>query len=167
LGATMDTFPDYATCERCYATLCIGSGPIDPSTVTRCIDREPTSVTIKGERHSVSSQRTNVLNLWCLSSEHAVKSRDLRDHLNWLFDQLEHRSGHLETLRQMGCRFDVWCYWLSKEGHGGPTLSVPQIEKLAHFRFELLFDIYFLGEPTQESPLGTSADSGLSPDGQT
>jgi hypothetical protein len=65
-----------------------------------------------------------------------------------LFDRLRPRSGHLDTLRQMGCQFDVWCYWLSKEGHGGPILSLSQIDKLAQYRFELPLDIYFVGEPT-------------------
>jgi hypothetical protein len=144
--------PDYPTCERCYATLCIDSGESDPTFITTHVDIEPTTLRIKGQPAYPWTRRVNMLNLWELSSQERVKSKDLRDHLEWIFEKLEARGDRVESLRQMGCDFRVWCYWLSREGHGGPTFSVPQVEKLARFRFEVLLDVYFHGgpEPDQE-----------------
>jgi hypothetical protein len=146
-----DSDLDYPTCERCYATLSINSGELDPQVITAHLDTEPTDLTFKGQLASAYSQRMYVLNLWRLSSKNHVNSRDLRDHLEWLFDKIEPRRDRIESLRQLGCVFRVWCYWLSKEGHGGPEFSVRQIQKLAQFQFDLLLDVYFLGGPEQEN----------------
>jgi hypothetical protein len=53
----------------------------------------------------------------------------------------------IESLRKDGWRFSVFCYWLSKTGEGGPTLSLPQLSKLTRFNLEVGFDCYFLCGP--------------------
>ena len=102
-------------------------------------------------RASAFSERIYPFNGWFLSSKHLVDSQDLRRHLDWLFDQIASRKAEIDSLREAGCTFTISCYWLSREGQGGPTLSLPQVEKLAEFRFEVWFDIHFLGGPEAEN----------------
>lgn len=43
-------------------------------------------------------------------------------------------------------RADVFCYWVSATGTGGPEFSPEVLERLARNRLTLGFDIYF--DPT-------------------
>jgi Domain of unknown function (DUF4279) len=141
---------DYPTCAACFASLYIEAGDIDPEYITECLKTGPTSTQKKGELARISSSRVNPHSGWRLSSKAAVDSKDLRSHLDWLFDRIARRRAELEALRAMGCVIHVACYWLSKAGHGGPMISLPQIRKLVELELELWMDIYFLGEPEFE-----------------
>jgi len=44
-------------------------------------------------------------------------------------------------------------YWISKQGHGGPTISPAQSKRLAELDLELFFDFY--------GPFDESEDAGL------
>jgi Domain of unknown function (DUF4279) len=142
-----DAGSDYPTCERCYASLCMTTGDRDPDEVSRYLHIEPTMTQRKGEPARAGSERINPHGGWSLSSKGCVDSKDLRKHLDWVFDEIGERKPQLESLRQVGCEMRVWCYWLSKAGHGGPTLSVPQVKRLAELELEICLDIYFLGDP--------------------
>jgi Domain of unknown function (DUF4279) len=138
---------DYPTCERCYVSLYVNAGEINPSRVTEYLGAEPTKTQIKGEPARVGSKRINPHSGWSLSSKDFVDSRDIRNHLDWLFDRIGQHKAQIESLREMGCELRIWCFWLSKMGQGGPTLSVPQIKRLAELELEICLDIYFLGGP--------------------
>jgi hypothetical protein len=138
---------DYPTCERCYASLYVTTGDRDPDEVSKCLDIEPTTTQRKGEPARPGSKRINPHSGWSVSSKGCVDSKDLRKHLDWLFGKIGQRKAQIESLREMGCEMRVWCYWLSKAGHGGPMLSVPQLQRLADLELEICMDIYFLGGP--------------------
>ena len=142
---------DYPTCNRCYATLFVECGENDPAEVTARLKLQPTRAQVKGERVGTFSKRIHPFSAWFLSSRDHVTSQDLRRHLDWLFDTLSPRESQIRALRGSGCVFRVWCYWLSQDGHGGPMFSVPQIQKLSEFEFELCLDVYFLGAPEAEN----------------
>ena len=142
---------DYPTCERCYATLFVETGENSPDIVTEHLKLEPTHMQVRGGRMNEISHRISNMNAWALSTKGRVVSKDLRKHLDWLFDKLDNeKKEEIAALREVTCRFSVWCYWLSKAGHGGPTISLPQIRRLADFGFELLMDVYFLGDEVHE-----------------
>ena len=44
--------------------------------------------------------------------------------------------------RKIGYRMDIFCYWLSAGGHGGPTLSPAIMRRLGELGLEIGFDIY-------------------------
>jgi Domain of unknown function (DUF4279) len=142
----IDRTSDYPTCERCYATLCVYTGDLAPTRVTKGLGVDPSCIAVKGERVHIASERINEVNGWFLSSNGVVDSRDLRDHLDWLFDRIECHKDGAATLRELGCVFLVSCYWLSREGHGGPILSAQQLKALVELESEIWLDVYFLGE---------------------
>jgi hypothetical protein len=145
---------DYPTCECCFSTLYIETGDMDPNYVTGRLNLKPTSIQRKGESANRFSNRTNPLSGWSLSSEARVDSKDLRNHMDWLLDQIACQKAEMESLRRAGCVFRVWCYWLSKAGHGGPIISVSQIKRLAELELEIYLDVYFVGEPEFGSEVG-------------
>jgi hypothetical protein len=142
---------DYPTCKCCFASVTVDAGDLDPGFITDCLKIEPTSTWKKGELAQHSSSRVNPFSGWRLSSKGCVDSRDLRNHIDWLLDRFALRKAEMESLRAEGCVFRVWCYWLSKYGEGGPTISVPQAKRLAELELELGLDVYFLGEPDSEN----------------
>lgn len=141
---------DYPSCERTYCELRIYSGGLSPEDVTRLLDLEATSVSRRGEQVATRAGRTRTTphNGWFLSSESRVESLDLRRHLDWLMAQLIPRRAMLESLgADPGVDLWVNCVWWSRQGHGGPTLSAPQLRALAELGLECGFDVYFF-EPT-------------------
>jgi len=80
---------------------------------------------------------------WFLSSKGQIESKDVRRHIDWILEQF---AGSYEELRQLqaeGYRIDIFCYWLSRSGHGGPTLGPLTMRRLAEANLQLGLDIYF------------------------
>jgi hypothetical protein len=142
--SSTDTYDDeYASCARTYVTLRIYD--LDPHSVSRKLQIEPTRILIKGERREPGSGRSSRparVNGWFLTSEGAVRSRDVRRHLDWLLDQLAPHTQALINLQTASCRMDVSCFWSSAWGHGGPTLSPSIMRRLAALELETWFDVY-------------------------
>jgi hypothetical protein len=135
---------DYPTCERTYATLRIFRDDLDPDSVTRTLGIEPTRVQVKEQpsTNRFGGVRVPEIGGWLLSTEGQVTSRDVRRHLLWLLDKLAGSDHSLGCLRMAGCRIDVFCFWLSAEGHGGPTLSPEIMKRLGELGLEVGFDVY-------------------------
>lgn len=137
----------YPSCVRTSATLRIYPGALDPDEVTLRLGVEPSLVQRRGEPLGPGQRKLAALNAWFLSSEgEVVDSRDARRHLDWILDRLEGgRAGALAELRRGGAAVDLSCYWLSARSSGGPTLSAPQMGRLAALGLDLWFDVYFHG----------------------
>lgn len=135
---------DYPTCARTYATLRIYPGELDPSEVTSRLGIEPSNWQRRGEVVARANRPPQVasINGWFLTSNSRVESRDSRRHVDWLLDQLAPATNALRSLQMQGCRMDIACYWVSRSGHGGPTIPPPQMRRLADLNIELGFDFY-------------------------
>ena len=153
---------DYPTCEATYVTLRIYPESLDPSEVTARLDIEPTDSQRRDDSRRPGS-RPAALHGWFLSSAGAVASRDVRQHLDWLLSLLVSRVDALRTLQADGCRMDVFCFWVSASGHGGPSVRPTQMGELARLGLELLFDVYFAGAGDANRPMPTG--QARSPDG--
>ena len=130
---------NYPTCEKTYATLRIYPGDIHSAEVSLHLGLTPSRTQEPGD---VPYARPRG---WFLSTEGQIMSRDVRRHLDWLLDKLMPVQGTLRRLQDDGASMDVSCYWLSASGHGGPTLSFLQAQKLAALRLDCWFDVYFVG----------------------
>ena len=131
------------TCAATFATLRIYPGDLQPASVTESLGIEPSRIQQRGD---LRGKRKLKLNGWFLRSEHEVESLDLRCHLDWILDQVESKADALGQLQEAGVKADVFCYWLSKHGHGGPTISPDQSRRLASLGLDCSFDIYFADE---------------------
>jgi hypothetical protein len=131
---------EYPTCARTYATLRLYPGEIDPSSVTQRLGIEPTEWQRSGELWLRSGRP--LINGWFLRSRDHVESRDSRRHVDWLLDRVAPKAEAIKGLQETGCKMDISCYWLSRSGHGGPTVSPSQMARLAELNIGLWFDFY-------------------------
>ena len=135
---------DYATCEKTYAGLRIYHYALDPERITVLLGIEPSQIQIRGRVHttSIGKEFTATIGGWFLSTKGITASRDVRRHVAWILDRLAGKDEILRSLQAEGCRMDIFCYWLSADGHGGPTLSPAIMRRLGELEIELGFDIY-------------------------
>jgi len=136
---------EYPTCARTYATLMIYPEEIDPPIVTHHLGIEPSNWQRKEEAIELDGRRlprVAILNSWSFTSKGQVDSRDSRRHIDWLLDQLDPKAKAIGILQEMGCRMVISCFWASRSGQGGPTLSPTQMKRLGELNIELWFDIY-------------------------
>jgi hypothetical protein len=153
---------EYATCAGTYATLRIYPERLDPVEVTARLGISPSSWQRRGEIRNPGSKRQVPASIhgWFLTSEGVVESRDIRRHLDWLIAQVGPKAGVLSALQSEGCRTDVSCNWLSRSGHGGPTVTPVQMGELARLGLELWFDVYFMrGEDVEADATTGSGDA--------
>jgi Domain of unknown function (DUF4279) len=133
------TYPyddEFMSCRETYSTLRIFSDAIPPSEISAALALQPTRSHLKGEPISPRVQRPRPEHGWLLSSEHHVRSRDTRRHIDWILSKLELRADAFENLVLTGASADIFSYWVSARGQGGPILSPPQFARLARFRLE-------------------------------
>lgn len=134
---------EYPTCANTRATFRLfWRGDPALRDVTALLGREPT------DRSDHATRGRS----WRLSTRDAVSSRDVRVHVDWLLAWLSPRAAEVAQLRERGLRADIFCYWLSKHGHGGPMLSAPQLTGLAALEMDIGFDVYWVGTPTAGRP---------------
>jgi len=127
---------DYATCAETYATLRVYTGKIPPQQVTADLRLSPSKLLNESEDRAHP-------NGWLLSSKGNVDSLDVRRHVDWLLQRIFDRRTELLALQnQPGVWMDVFCYWRSKDGHGGPSLSPKQMKALAELNLTIGFDCY-------------------------
>jgi hypothetical protein len=132
------------TCAKTDATLRVDPGDIDPAVVTDRLGIEPSSWQRRGEVTERAGRPPKVapLNGWFLESRGQVDSRDSGRHIDWLLDRVAPTAEAVRSRQEMGCRMDISCYWLSRDGHGGPTIPPTQMRRLAQLNIELWFDFY-------------------------
>ena len=81
---------------------------------------------------------------WFLTSEGHVNSKDSRDHIDWILNNLVGKDDAIAEIHQRGWDVCLSFYWASLSWHGGPTLSPPQMRRLADLNLEIWFDCYFI-----------------------
>ena len=135
---------DYPTCDKTYATLHIFRDNLDPKELTNLLRLEPTHCQRKGDPYPTKNNpdKKYVIGGWFLSSEGKVDSNDSQKYLRWVLDQIAPQSTAFLRLHQEGYRIEISCYWSSRNGHGGPTLSPGIMAELSRLGIELWFDVY-------------------------
>ena len=87
--------------------------------------------------------------IWTLTSEEQVGSTDLQQHIEWLLDRLEPVRDSLQALLAgPAYHADVFCFWESATGHGGPAFSAAFLRRFAVWNLDLGLDVYF-AEPDE------------------
>ena len=135
---------DYPTCSKAYAGLRIYHDDLDPDRVTGLLGIEPSQTQVRGQVLTRSTGRpfTPPIGGWFLSTKGVIVSKDIRRHVDWILDRLAGKDQVLRSLQAEGNRMDVFCYWLSASGHGGPILSPAIMRRLGELELEIGFDIY-------------------------
>ena len=135
---------DYATCDKTFVTLRVYSDSLVPGEISDRLGLIASDSFTKGTPTNPTSKTPVIAKFhgWFLSSEDAIDSPDAREHVDWLLNHLLPCADALRSLLNEECRIDVSCYWRSKSGHGGPTLSKRQLEGLALLGVDFWYDFY-------------------------
>ncbi len=131
---------DHMSCARTHATLRVYSTTLDPDAISEAVGARPSRSFRVGDSFGRQS-RTRDINAWFLYSEDQVSSRDLRRHLDWLMDSVD-GSGLIRLIQQSGAEADIFCYWESRSGQGGPILSPIQMSRMSRLGLHLILDLY-------------------------
>lgn len=137
---------DYPTCAKTFATFCVYHDTADPRDITAVLGITPTRSWVRGESHGTKRVAAYPTSGWFLSSESEVVAHDSLRHFEWLLAAIEPQRSALHELRQQGHRMGISCYWLSKSGHGGPTLTADIMRRFAELELPVGFDVYFTGK---------------------
>ena len=133
----------YPTCRTTHATLRAFSPSVPAERVTKLLDIEPTNTHAVGDPIGAGGRGARKQHGWFLSTEERVSSSDTRQHIDWLLDRLEPaREGHAQLVGE-GVVFDLFSYWESAKGHGGPMLEPSQMRRLAELGLVCGWDVYF------------------------
>jgi hypothetical protein len=133
---------NYDTCDQTYVTLRIYSDNTQPDALTEFLGILPTDTQTKGQKNELRGNGLIARNGWFLTSDNIITSKDSRRHIDYLADKLLPVKEKLKSLMSDGNQIDISCFWASKNGQGGPTISPQQLSKLADLGVELWFDIY-------------------------
>ena len=135
--------PEYPTCAGTFATFRVLSPDISAKEITEVLKLTPSTSHSASARPSLRNRKVaQKRHGWFLSSEGRIDSLDNRDHLEWLFTQLVPRRAAIDSLRKRGAEADIFCYWVSRDGHGGPALSPAQAAQLVELNLEISYDFY-------------------------
>ncbi|MBT0721508.1 DUF4279 domain-containing protein [Rosenbergiella collisarenosi] len=140
---------DYKSCYECYASILIYPAAIHPDEITDYLKQQPTLSEVIGEEvtNSICRKRKVKYSIWKLCSEGFVKSRDLREHIDWLLDKMVPRNKELKKLQEVsGLSMYINCVWRGNRGYGGPVLWPAQMKRISYLDIECAFDVYFFNE---------------------
>lgn len=134
---------NYSTCAETYSSLRIISAAIAADEISRRLRLEPTRSHAVGDLISPHEIATRPHHGWFLETRGIVESLDSRRHIDWLLDRVAPAENELRDLIADAVRADVFSYWRSANGHGGPMLSPVQMSKLARLGLDCGWDVYF------------------------
>jgi len=139
---------DYKSCDACRASFLLYPGKIHPNYITSRLGLLPTRCQVAGEPVILPSGKSRVAksSLWFLESEENVNSYDLRDHLDWVLNQLKSVERELKYIQTLeGVKMIIKCVWESYNGESGPVLWPEQMKILGELNLESSFDFYYFG----------------------
>jgi hypothetical protein len=128
--------------SRTYATLRLFGKTIEPDVVKGRLGIAPTFSYRPGERRGRKGPWP--YGYWELCSQPFIASKDLSDHIGWLLAQVEPVKDVFCEIARESDRADIFCFWESSVGHGGPTFSAALLGRVATLGLELGIDIYFV-----------------------
>jgi hypothetical protein len=137
------------SCRETFATFRVAHESLAPESITRDLGLEPSAAHRKGDLmypKNPASDHRHRSGQWSLSTNGRVESRDLRRHVVWLLDRLEPKRAALVRLQCDGFRIDIFCFWCSAAGQGGPMLDPNQMGRLASLALPIVFDVYIESE---------------------
>lgn len=135
------------SCLETFATLRIFSDALPPDEIEQILGLSGTRSNVRDPSSHVRHRRET--HGWFLTTEDSVISQDNRVHLDALVALLLPRVEALHRLQSLGCRTDIFCYWISS-GQGGPEIDVLMMEQLCALKLPIGWDMYFGPEEEYE-----------------
>ena len=131
-------------CAECFASLRLYGDALIPAQITRLFQVEPSDSAAKGEMSKSPSGKSRQASTgrWIMGTDGKLSSSSLEKHIEWILDRLASIDIKAEDLPGVESA-DIFCYWNSASGHGGPQFSPHLMSRLAQNGLTLGLDIYF------------------------
>jgi hypothetical protein len=140
----------YPTCSRTWATLFIFlPDTTSPDALTANLGVQPSKIHVKGEVYKGKVRKWPTV--WFIESTGKVESKDVRRHIDWLLEKVEHKAEVFHQLQADGAEIYLSCFWGSAVGHGGPMLDPKLLKRIVLLNIGIAFDIYFEGDDASET----------------
>ena len=131
-----------ANANRTFATFRLWGKELEPGQVTEMLSLTPSKAFKRGDQRTETKRWPH--GYWGITSENQVLSTDLALHIEWLIDRLEPVQSQLgRIMAEEGVKADIFCFWESRTGHGGPSFGPKLLKRIAALNLELGLDIYF------------------------
>ena len=141
----------YPTCSRTWVTLCIFlPDTTSADELTQKLGVQPSKIRVKGEFYN--GKIRNWPTAWFLESAEKLESKDVRRHIDWVLEQVEHKPEVFTQLQGDGAEIHLSCFWGAATGQGGPMLDPQILKRMALLNIGIAFDIYFEGDDEIEEP---------------
>lgn len=122
---------DYPQVTRTWATLRLSGSNLDPEEITSRLGITPSDSLHAGDQHGKHGEFAYKRGHWSITSQKALTSRDLEEHIDWVLDQLRPAAEELKALLARGdIEGDMVCFWeteASEEGQAARLLFSPRI----------------------------------------
>ena len=133
---------DYATCKLTFCSLNVYSTILSFDEIDSALELEFDKGFSKGEAQRMGPHKKIWPHSYArITTQDKVDSKDMRRHLDFLLSTIQD-APFATLIDQEKLTANISCYWESKYGQGGPTLSPHQFQQLAQLPLELWFDIY-------------------------
>jgi hypothetical protein len=132
--------PENPNAYHTFATFRIWGPHLDVDAATQRLGIAPSEF----HRIGAARGRTGVWrhSYWGLCSEAHLRSTDLSLHLAWLLDRIAPVQPQIAQLIAAGNQADLFCFWESLTGYGGPVFPPPLLRRLADLQLPLGLDLY-------------------------
>jgi len=132
---------------KIYTCFKVVGDNLDPVNVTKLTGITCDSSTTKGQP-SLKKQSYGIIatkGAWTITSKHQIKSMNLEQHFQYLFDRLNNLEAIFSKLKQEGNEIYFSCTWFYPYTYEGPTLSRKTLSKIVLLSAEIEFEYYFTG----------------------
>lgn len=131
---------DYPSCGYVYAEFIVYCNFDNIKNINNIT---PSYKQVKGDiiENSLGRKRIANLDLWKLSSENKIKSRDARNHIDYILKKIYPNKEVIIQLQEYHKMF-ISCVWFSSGDTGGPAIWPEQMKLLSDLNLELSFSFY-------------------------
>jgi len=142
--STLDENPN---CEATHATFRLIGDSLKPTEVEAALGIQGDFGVARDEirRGGIVAKRTvrQPTGVWYLTTEGKPGSTSVERHLIYLLEQVEPVSERLAQLvDRASLTADLYCYWVSATGQGGPAVSAETLDRIARLSAELSFEFH-------------------------
>lgn len=141
ISQSMFRDPTYPSCDDVYVELVVYNNFDDlPENNIEINFKQKKGDVIES---SLGRKRTATIDLWTISSDNKVNSKDARDHLDYILNILQKNEEFFKNIiRIKKTKTVLKCVWFAKGYGGGPVVDCCQLRIISDFDLDLVFSFY-------------------------
>jgi hypothetical protein len=143
--ATSSAYKENPNCEYTHASFRLVGDELIPATIENRTNLTGDFSSRQNDlrRGRVGRTVRQPTGVWYISSEGRVGSTSLERHLSYLLEIVEPAKRHLlDVIEEQSLRADMFCYWVSATGQGGPEIGSDTLRRISELGASLGFEFH-------------------------